>query len=46
MAQREVEGGDRPAREKNIDGFLAMQASVQKKFDEFVELFNDVPSEL
>lgn len=45
-SQKEVQAADKPAREKNSEAFLTAQASVEKKFAEFMELFNDVPSEL
>lgn len=35
-----------PAREKDVAAFMTAQASVAKKFEEFMEFFNDVPSEL
>ncbi|CAM9642536.1 unnamed protein product [Scytosiphon promiscuus] len=44
--QKEVQAADVPAREKNAEAFLTAQVSVEKKFAEFMELFNDVPSEL
>lgn len=44
--QKEVQAADGPAREKNTEAFLAAQASVEKKLEDFMELFNDVPSEL
>ncbi|CAM9202320.1 unnamed protein product [Ectocarpus sp. 8 AP-2014] len=44
--QKEVQAADVPAREKDAAAFMTAQASVQKKFEDFMELFNDVPSEL
>ncbi|CAM9691369.1 unnamed protein product, partial [Hapterophycus canaliculatus] len=44
--QKEVQAADVPAREKNAEAFMTAQVSVEKKFAEFMELFNDVPSEL
>ncbi|CAN0041334.1 unnamed protein product [Pylaiella littoralis] len=44
--QKEVQAADVPAREKNTGAFMTAQASVEKKFEEFMELFNDVPAEL
>eukprot|EP00904_Undaria_pinnatifida_P008763 jgi/Undpi1/5016/HiC_scaffold_19.g08368.m1 len=44
--QKEVEAADKPAREKDSEAFMAAQASVEKKFEDFMELFNNVPSEL
>ncbi|CAB1121181.1 unnamed protein product [Ectocarpus sp. CCAP 1310/34] len=44
--QKEVQAADVPAREKDAAAFMKAQASVQKKFEDFMELFNDVPSEL
>lgn len=46
LLQKEVQAADIPARENNVEAFLAAQASVEKKFEEFMEMFNDVPSEL
>lgn len=44
--QKEVQAADVPAREKNVEAFNMAQASVEKKFGEFMDLFIDVPSEL
>ncbi|CAN0020112.1 unnamed protein product [Ectocarpus sp. 6 AP-2014] len=44
--QKEVQAADVPAREKDAAAFMKAQASVQQKFEDFMELFNDVPSEL
>lgn len=44
--QKEVQAADVPARERNVDAFIAALDSVEKKFDTFLELFQDVPSEL
>lgn len=44
--QKEVQAADGPAREKDAKAFMAAQASVEKKFEDFMEYFNDVPSEL
>lgn len=41
-----MEAADVPARDKDVEAFLAVQGSVDKKFNDFMELFNDVPSEL
>lgn len=41
-----MQAADVPAREKNTEAFMTAQASVEKKFEEFMELFNDVPAEL
>ena len=41
-----MEAADKPAREKDVEAFSTAQASVEKKFEDFMELFNDVPSEL
>eukprot|EP00903_Cladosiphon_okamuranus_P017956 g16520.t1 len=44
--QKEVQAADGPAREKDTETFMMAQVSVQKKFEDFMEYFNDVPSEL
>ncbi|CAN0486305.1 unnamed protein product, partial [Ectocarpus sp. 12 AP-2014] len=37
--QKEVQAADVPAREKDAAAFMKAQASVQKKFEDFMELF-------